>query len=149
MVTSLKGKNLLPERANLGANSFLQEKSLMLWENSIYTFGDLPWMCTFSFHYTHVYCAYWYNGFNSTKRKSTYNGYQRLCIFVHCIFIEKNHRIGGKSGSRFEYYFSTLLRKTGLLSLQHVYMYIDKRDLFGMYKFQNNKTKAAKYCRKG
>ena len=48
MGTSLKGKNLLPE----GANSFLYEQFLLVWEIIFTTLGDLPCMC--SIFITHV-----------------------------------------------------------------------------------------------
>ena len=46
MVTSLKGNKLLPERERErerereGANSFLSEKSVVVWDNNISTKGD-------------------------------------------------------------------------------------------------------------
>ena len=48
MGISLKGKNLLPE----GANSFLLEQFLMVWEITFTTLSDLPLNVTFFITHT-------------------------------------------------------------------------------------------------
>ena len=52
MGTSLKGKNLLPE----GANSFLSEQFLVVWEITFTTLGELPRVLLFLLR-SFIYCV--------------------------------------------------------------------------------------------